>query len=103
MTLLKRTRPAILPAAALAAAGVTIWLDTLDSIDVNRDDLLPAVLTIVLSLWALIDYYYRKLTRDRQQAHAGHDVGVLAEGVAAYMRQAPAWDGKHVPGPRADS
>lgn len=100
---LKQARHAVLPAAALAAAGVTVWVDTLHGIDTDRDDLCPAVATIVLSVWALLDFYYRKLSRDRQQVHAGHDVGVLAEGVAAYMRQVPDGSGQHAPEPRAGS
>ena len=87
--MLNRACRAILPAAALAAAGVTAWIDTLSGIDTGQDDLFPAMLTVIFSVWALLDYYFRRLTRDRQQALAGHDVGVLAEGVAAYMRQEP--------------
>ena len=93
MTPLKQVRIAILPALALAAWGVTIWVETLRGINVDRDDRCPSLLAIVFSVWALIDHYYRKLNRDRQQAHAGHDVDLLAKGVAAFAHQEEA-DGR---------
>ena len=101
--MLNRARHAILPAAALAAWAVTVRIDTLRGIDTGRDDLIPFGLTIVLSVWALLDYYFRRLTRDRKQALADRDLDVLAEGVAAaYQRiSAAGRDGRHTPGPRA--
>ena len=100
--MLHRARTIILPAAAAAAWVVVIWIDVSGGSGAGRDDLCPACLAIVLTIvavtWALIDHYYKRLTRDRQEAHAGHDVEVLAEGVAAYMRQG---DGQQQPGKRA--
>jgi hypothetical protein len=63
---------------------------------------LALAVAIVAGVWVIVDVYYRRLTRDRQQAHAGHDVGVLAEGVSAYIRQAQDGDGKLAQEPHSE-
>ena len=97
--LLKQARIAILPAAALAAAGLTGWVDSLRGIDVGRDDLCPAVLTIILSFWALLAHFYRKFWRDTRKVQFERTVAAVAEGVRAEMqgRIAGDGDGQHAP------
>ena len=101
--MLNRARHAILPAAALAAFGVTAWVDSLSGIDTDRDGLLPAMLTIVLSVAALLDYQFRKFWRDTRKAKFENAVASIAEGVRAEMHGRIAGDEKGAPGPRKSS
>jgi hypothetical protein len=101
---LKQARHAVPPAAAALAWAGAIVMAASDRAGLDADDRLTLALAIVASVWVIVDVYYRRLTRDRQQAHAGHDVGVLAEGVAAYMRQdGGGGDGQRAPGTRTDA
>ena len=97
---LKQARHAILPAAAVAAAGVTVWVDTLRHTDVTRDDLCPATLTVILSVWALLAYYARRFWRETRRAKFENALASIAEGVRAEMVGRIDGDGQRAPRPR---
>jgi hypothetical protein len=92
--LLHRARTAILPAAALAAWGLTAWTATL------HRAIIPASLAVVFTVWTLLDYYTRKFWRDTRKAQFNTALTALAEGVAAEMHERIDGDGQHAPGPR---
>lgn len=78
-----RALPWVIAAATCALAAYACRGDGVP----DGDDVLACFLALAAIVWVIADTYYHRLTRDRQKAHAGHDVGVLAEGVAAYARQ----------------
>jgi hypothetical protein len=97
MSPLKQARHAVLPALALIAWGAAAWGETRHGVDFDRDDLIPASLAVVLSVWALLDYYYAKFWRESRKVKFEHALESVAAGVSAYMRQQQDGDG-HVAG-----
>ena len=84
MPSLKQVRGAMPAAAALAVACITVGLDiSLSGVDVDRDDLCPAVLTVILSAWALLDHYYRRFWRESREVKFEHAVEAVATGFRA--------------------
>ena len=94
---LKQARHAVLPAAALAAWGVTVWAaaDGLDS-----EDVIPTGVAVVLSVWSLMVYQYRRFWRDTSKVSFERTVTAVAEGVRAEMQGCIEGDGRRAPGPR---
>lgn len=90
---LKRIRHAVLPLAALAAWGVTAWAA---AGGVDRDDVIPTGAAVVLTVWALLDYYYVKSFRETRAARVQVEQALptLAEGVAAAIREKDPGDGQ---------
>jgi hypothetical protein len=87
--MLPRLARIIPPVIALATWGLCVWACWGDA-QPDGDDYIAGVLAAAATGWALLDFYYRKLTREHQVMKAGaleRDAGVMAEGVAAFMRQ----------------
>lgn len=79
---LKRVRIAILPVLALAAWGFTIWGVTFNS-GPDRDDIIPAALAVVLSVWAIVRHERHIFWRESQAVKFDHAVEAVAEGFRA--------------------